>query len=212
MSLTKTSAGQYFSIDQFNWTLPCTLEIKFSTCGAGSGSYWSNPTLLGNEHSGHWAGDWGIATTSGYIYVWSGDGSQGYVGKLVNDKKPHTVRVCIDASSMASVYVDGEFAHKMHWNCPWGANYLGFNGVDGASYTQAPTTWYYIKFANDYLTEPHIKKADCSVYYTWDSDGNIVRNGTPIGKLNWGEHDDVTLDTFNYPTYKHDLDLYGKKK
>lgn len=59
MSLTKTSAGQYFSIDQFNWTLPCTLEIKFSTCGAGSGSYWSNPTILGNEHSGHWAGDWG---------------------------------------------------------------------------------------------------------------------------------------------------------
>lgn len=37
MSITKTSNDQYFSIDQFNWTLPCTLEIKFSTCGTGGG-------------------------------------------------------------------------------------------------------------------------------------------------------------------------------
>lgn len=178
------------------------------------GDFWRYPTILGNEHYGYWAGDWGISTTSGHIYIWSGDDDQSYTGKLVNDQKPHTVRVCIDTNSMASVYVDGEFACKMHWTSPYGTNYLGFNGADSdsSSFSQAPTTWYYIKFANDYLTEPHIKRSDCSVYYTWDSDGNIVKNGTPIGKLDWGKHDNITLDTFIYPTYNHELDLYVIKK
>ena len=30
MSLTKTSRNQYTTIDPFDWSPPCTLEIKFS--------------------------------------------------------------------------------------------------------------------------------------------------------------------------------------
>ena len=213
MSLTKISRNQYTIIDPFNWTPPCTLEIKFSTCDGGrGGDYWNNPTLLGIERTGV-DGDWAIAVINGYLYIWSGDGHYShYSGKLVNDGQPHTVRICVDVQSKATIYVDGVYASKISWNKPYGTSYLGYNGVHGSALIQAPTTWYYIKFVNQYITDPRIDKSDCSAHYTWDSDGNMIKNGVAIKKLGWGKYDDITLDLTSHPSYNHNLDLYGKKK
>ena len=212
MSLTKTSRNQYTTMDPFDWSPPCTLEIKFSTVETGRGSdYWNNPTLLGIERTGV-DGDWAIAVKSGYLYIWSGDGNS-YTGKFVGDGQPHIVRLCINGSRV-SIYEDGVFARQIYWSKPYGTMYLGHNGVHGSALIQAPTTWYYIKFINQYITDPRtrIDKSDCSAHYVWDSDGNMIKNGIAIKKVGWGTYDDITLDITDHPIYNHNLDLYGKKK
>ena len=40
----------------------------------------------------------------------------------------------------------------------------------------------------------------------------MIKNSIVIKKIDWGEHDDITLDITDHPTYNHKQDLYGKKK
>ena len=138
-------------------------------------------------------------------------------GKVINDGEPHTIRLCIDTNSYATIYEDGKFIIGNLWN-PCKSNihdlgiYLGGFYKLPNNYINAPTTFYYVKIAEKCITDSHINKSDCSAYWTWNSDGYRVLNGVPDDRVFYGVCDDITLDYIRHSTYKHDLDLYGIKK
>ena len=142
-------------------------------------------------------------------------------GKVIDDGEPHTIRLCIDTNSYATIYEDGKLipignnrwdvSHINNHDIIDAGIYLGGHYKLPYNYINAPTTFYYVKFANKCITDSHINKSDCSAYWTWNSDGYRVLNGVPDGKV-YGICDDITLDYIKHSTYKHDLDLYGIKK
>ena len=136
-------------------------------------------------------------------------------GKVINDGEPHTIRLCIDTNSYATIYEDGKLIIRGRWKVKSHIDdrgtYLGGYYKLRDNYIDAPTTFYYVKIAEKCITDSHINKSDCSAYCTWNSDGYRVLNGVPDGRVS-GVCDDITLDYIRHSAYKHSLDLYGIKK
>lgn len=143
-------------------------------------------------------------------------------GKVINDGEPHTIRLCIDTNSYTTIYEDGKLIMRGAWEVKShiddddiidiGGTYLGGFHELRDNFINAPTTFYYVKFAEKCIIDSYINKSDCSAYCTWNSDGYRVLNGVPYGSRESWVCDDITLDYIRHSTYKHDLDLYGIKK
>lgn len=143
-------------------------------------------------------------------------------GQVISDGDPHTIRLCINTDSVASIYEDGKRIIRDRWKVKSHRDDNDIMDIGifiGGVYSlpenciNAPTTVYYVKFAKKCIIDSYINKSDCSDYYTWNSDGYRVLNGVPVQR----ESDIYVCDNriLDYKTnlaYKHDLDLYGIKK
>ena len=237
MSLT-ISRGNYTSISSSISPPPCTLEIKFSTQKSKDTSNRHQLIIGGiqrvNSKYDEYKIAWGIMIrnysggkyieakindTFGMCSILYNGYDQG--GKVIDDGEPHTIRLCINTNSSATIYEDGKkLTIRGRWDVKSHIDdhnitdlgiYLGGHWRLPDNYINAPTTFYYVKFANKCITDSHINKSDCSAYWTWNSDGYSVLNGVPDGRV-YGVYDDITLDYIRHSTYKHSLDLYGIKK
>lgn len=235
MSLTMRS-DDYTAISSSMPPPPCTLEIKFST-QESKDTYNRNQLIIGgiqrNSRYDRYEIAWGIM-----IKDHSGNGRKyiktkinddfdrydtiydGYYrgGKVINDGEPHTIRLCIDTNSYATIYEDGKLIIRDTWKVEshiddhdiFGTFLGGYGWNLRNTCINAPTTFYYVKIAKKCITDSHINKSDCLAYWTWNSDGYRVLNGVPDGSGGSGVYDDITLDYIRHSAYKHGQDLYGK--
>lgn len=151
---------------------PCTLEIKFST-QESKGTYDHNELIIGgiqrNARYNRYKIAWGIMIKNyygeKYIKTKINDDFDRYCtlydgyyrgGKVINDGEPHTIRLCIDTNSYATIYEDGKLiitgtwkfkSHIDDYNIYDIGIYLG--GYPDLLYNRIiePTTFYYVKIA-----------------------------------------------------------------
>ena len=239
MSLTIFGRNSVISLSSIMPPPPCTLEIKFSTQGS-SDPYKRNQLIIGgiqrNTSDNKFNIAWGIMIKDHYgdgrkyikakinndrIYDLDYDGFY-KGGQVINDGDPHTIRLCINTDSVASIYEDGKRIIRGRWEVKSHRDDNDINDIGifiGGCYNlpdncvNVPTTVYYVKFAKKCIIDSYINKSDCSDYYTWNSDGYRVLNGVPVQRESGTcVCDDITLDYIRHSAYKHDLDLYGIKK
>lgn len=129
-SPTPTAAGFIGGAQSFNGTsdyiaLPPavtsglkTFSVSFwtqTTDQNSNGTYWNEPEFLGDSTPGNSSGDFGVASNSGYLSMWSGLNSPAdnslISNNQISDNNWHLVDA-VDDGTTTSLYLDGTFTGK----------------------------------------------------------------------------------------------------